>query len=109
LIDNPDYHPDSNLYAYDSFKYIGIDVWQVKSGSIFDNIIITSDVEEADKWVKDWEVQKEGEKKAFDAHKEEEREKAEEERKAREAEEASKKEESTEDAEEASEESKDEL
>jgi len=111
LIDNPDFKQNHNLYAYDSFKYVGIDVWQVKSGTIFDNIIITSSPEEAEKFEKAWEVQKEGEKKAHDEHKEEERKKAEEERKAREAEEAAKKEEEPEEEadEEEEEDSKDEL
>jgi len=35
-IANPDYKEDSEIYAYDSNKYIGIEIWQVKSGSIFD-------------------------------------------------------------------------
>eukprot|EP01121_Diplochlamys_sp_Union-15-3_P017566 TRINITY_DN620_c0_g1_i1.p1 TRINITY_DN620_c0_g1~~TRINITY_DN620_c0_g1_i1.p1 ORF type:complete len:394 (-),score=113.17 TRINITY_DN620_c0_g1_i1:47-1228(-) len=78
LIDNPEYHPNPALYAYDSFKYIGIDVWQVKSGTIFDNILITTSEEEADKLLNEWEIQKEGEKKAHDEHQERERKKAEE-------------------------------
>jgi calreticulin len=46
-IANPDYYEDENLYAYDSHKYLGIEVWQVKSGTIFDNFLVTDDVEEA--------------------------------------------------------------
>ncbi|XP_057270248.1 calreticulin-like, partial [Pezoporus wallicus] len=42
-IDNPDYSPDPLLYAYDSFGVIGLDLWQVKSGTIFDNFLITDD------------------------------------------------------------------
>jgi calreticulin len=45
-IDNPEYKVDNEIYAYD-FGNVGIDVWQVKSGTIFDNILITDDVEEA--------------------------------------------------------------
>merc|ERR1711966_8574 len=39
-----DWVDDDTLYSYDSFAYVGIDVWQVKSGTIFDNILITDDV-----------------------------------------------------------------
>merc|ERR1719231_1722111 len=44
LIANPKYAPDDKLYKYDKFSTVGIDVWQVKSGTIFDNILITDDV-----------------------------------------------------------------
>lgn len=45
-IPNPEYRPDPSLHAYNT-AYIGFDLWQVKSGSIFDNIIITDDIEAA--------------------------------------------------------------
>ncbi|KAI9267745.1 Calreticulin family-domain-containing protein [Helicostylum pulchrum] len=48
MIDNPEYKVDTEIYAYD-FGNVGIDVWQVKSGTIFDNILITDDIEEAQK------------------------------------------------------------
>jgi len=44
-IDNPDYKPNPNLYKY-SFGGIGIEIWQVKSGTVFSHILIT-DSEEA--------------------------------------------------------------
>lgn len=47
-IDNPEYKVDNEIYAYD-FGNVGIDVWQVKSGTIFDNILITDDIKEAEK------------------------------------------------------------
>jgi len=46
-IDNPEFVPNPNLYAYDSFGGVGIEIWQVKSGTIFDNILITDSIEEA--------------------------------------------------------------
>jgi calreticulin len=46
-IANPEYFEDNNLYAYDSHKYLGIEIWQVKSGTIFDNFLVTDDLEEA--------------------------------------------------------------
>jgi len=47
MIANPEYEEDSNIYAFDSFGAVGLDVWQVKSGSIFDNIFIGDDEAEA--------------------------------------------------------------
>merc|ERR1712173_251289 len=37
--DNPAYKGDDNIYKYEDFGFIGFDVWQVKGGTIFDNII----------------------------------------------------------------------
>lgn len=77
-IDNPEYSPDSNIYKFDNIGVIGLDLWQVrekrrsslnnfivvmmlelqcnicycssqvKSGTIFDNVLITDDVKEAE-------------------------------------------------------------
>merc|ERR1712200_342952 len=46
-IDNPEYEEDKSLYSYDSFCGIGFDLWQVKSGTIFDNVLITDDIDAA--------------------------------------------------------------
>merc|ERR1719502_1288500 len=50
-IANPDFVDDKNVYASicggDGCGQISIDLWQVKSGSIFDDIIITDDEAEA--------------------------------------------------------------
>merc|ERR1719321_1337484 len=70
-IDNPEYVDDDNLYAFEDFGFIGFDLWQVKGGTIFDNIIITDDKSEADEFAKKWkaltEVEKEKKKEADDA------------------------------------------
>lgn len=42
-IDNPEYTPDSEIYNQKEINAIGFDLWQVKSGTIFDNILITDD------------------------------------------------------------------
>merc|ERR1711959_481069 len=47
LIANPKYVADDKIGQYEKFNVVGIDVWQVKSGTIFDNILITDDVEYA--------------------------------------------------------------
>jgi calreticulin len=85
LVPNPDYYEDSNLYLYESNKYVGFDIWQVKAGTIFDNIIVTDDIAEARKFAELTNKTKEGEKKMFDKQEEERKAKEEEERKAREA------------------------
>merc|ERR1719198_185888 len=90
---NPEYVDDDELYLYDDFGGIGIDVWQVKSGTVFDDILISDDVADADAAVPAFEKIVKAEEEAKKA--EEEAKKAEEEAKA--AEEESK----DEDAEEA--------
>merc|ERR1712194_360830 len=49
-----EYVDDENLYSYADFGFIGFDLWQGKGGTIFDNIIITDDVAEADAFVAKW-------------------------------------------------------
>merc|ERR1711975_213062 len=55
-IANPDYEDDDSLYAFEDFGFIGFDLWQVKGGTIFDNIIITDDKGEADAFAKKWKT-----------------------------------------------------
>merc|ERR1711988_600709 len=93
LIDNPKYVADDTLYKYDAFSTVGIDIWQVKSGTIFDNILITDDVDYAKSHAeKTWKAQKDGEKAMKEKADEEKRKKDEEER-AKKEEEHKKKEE----------------
>jgi calreticulin len=47
-IDNPEYAPNDKLYSYSDIGAVGLEIWQVKSGSIFDNILITDSVETAE-------------------------------------------------------------
>merc|ERR1712121_366762 len=47
-IDNPEYEADTDLYKFSDFGAIGFDLWQVKSGTIFDNVLITDSVEYAE-------------------------------------------------------------
>merc|ERR1711879_926121 len=46
LVDNPDYEYDSEIYSFKTAG-VGIEIWQVKSGSIFDNILVCDDPAEA--------------------------------------------------------------
>merc|ERR1712072_1348596 len=41
-IANPDYEDDDNVYAFEDSGFIGFDLWQVKGGTIFDNVISPS-------------------------------------------------------------------
>merc|ERR1712178_611218 len=61
-IANPEYVDDDELYKYADFGFFGFDLWQVKGGTIFDNVIITDDVAEADAFVNKWKALSEGEK-----------------------------------------------
>jgi len=104
-IDNPEYTADPNLYKFDDIGAVGFEIWQVKSGTIFDNIIVTDDVAEAEAFAKEtFEATKDGEKKMKDKIDEEERKKQEEEDKKRAAEEKDKKPEEDEEAEDEEEE-----
>merc|ERR1711968_144844 len=96
-IANPAYVDDTSIGQYGSFSWVGIDVWQVKSGTIFDNLLITDDVEAAKaaadklKTFQDGERKQKEEKDAEKAKKaEEDRAKAEEERKKKEEEDKAK-------------------
>jgi len=53
MIDNPEYVDDKELYSYKSWGAVGLDLWQVKAGSVFDNFLIGDDLEAAIKEAKD--------------------------------------------------------
>uniref|UniRef100_M4EPP3 small monomeric GTPase n=2 Tax=Brassica campestris TaxID=3711 RepID=M4EPP3_BRACM len=66
-IDNPDFKDDSELYVFPKLKYVGIELWQVKSGSLFDNVLICDDPDYAKKLADEtWGKLKDAEKAAFD-------------------------------------------
>ncbi|XP_010544335.1 PREDICTED: calreticulin-3 isoform X2 [Tarenaya hassleriana] len=81
--DNPEFEDDPDLYVMKPIKYVGIEVWQVKAGSVFDNILICDDPQYARSIVDEYFANyRQAEKEAFAE--------AEKERKAREDEEARK-------------------
>merc|ERR1712186_244403 len=63
-IANPEYEDDDAVYKFDDFGFIGFDLWQVKGGTIFDNVIITDDKAEADAFAAKWKELSEVEKAA---------------------------------------------
>merc|ERR1711953_861117 len=55
-IANPEYEDDDLVYKYADFGFVGFDLWQVKGGTIFDNVIITDDTAEADSFAAKWKA-----------------------------------------------------
>merc|ERR1711862_601677 len=78
-IDNPEYKHDDKVYSFADFGFIGFDLWQVKGGTIFDNVIVCDDKAEADAFAAKWkalsEVEKAEKKKADEAKKEDDKKK----------------------------------
>merc|ERR1712187_255496 len=76
-IDNPEYEDDNAVYKYADFGFIGFDLWQVKGGTIFDNVIVCDDKADADAFAAKWkavsEVEKAKKKEEDDAKKAEEK------------------------------------
>ena len=106
-IDNPDYKHDAEIYSFES-GVVGFDLWQVKSGTIFDNIIVTDSLAEAKAFFDETTGKTiVGEKAAKEAADEEAKKKADEEAKKRAEEKKEKKEEEEEDYEEEEEEEED--
>ncbi|WOL16433.1 calreticulin-like [Canna indica] len=67
IIDNPNFKDDPYIYAYSNLRYVGIELWQVKSGTLFDNILVCDDPEYAKKLADEtWGKLKDAEKAAFD-------------------------------------------
>jgi calreticulin len=69
MIPNPDYVLDEKLHARcNDCSHIGFELWQVKSGTIFDDIIVTDSLEEANDFAAETFLKRKGpEKEAFDA------------------------------------------
>merc|ERR1712048_1528399 len=80
MIPNPDYVYDSSMYAVcaKGCTHIGFELWQVKSGTIFDDIIVTDGLKEAQEFAEvTYFRKKDGEKKMEEKANEEEKKKAE--------------------------------
>jgi calreticulin len=75
MIPNPEYVADDALYLQKDLRYVGFELWQVKSGSIFDNVLVTDDVEYARAFAeKTWGASRDAEKAMFDAAKKKQQE-----------------------------------
>jgi len=77
MIANPEYEYDENMYAVckDGCTHVGFELWQVKSGTIFDDIIVTDSLEEAQKFAEEtFFKKKDAEKDMYDEVQKKERE-----------------------------------
>jgi len=79
-IENPDYFEDKDIYAFDDNSAVGFELWQVLSGTIFDNILVTDDEEHAAEQRAKIQVHQKVEKEMNKALKEEEKKKKDEEK-----------------------------
>jgi calreticulin len=76
-VPNPDFVDDNSLGQYKSHKFIGIEIWQVKSGTLFDDFYVGDSVDEAKARAEKWLTKAAAEKEAKEKADEEERKKAE--------------------------------
>merc|ERR1740121_1944366 len=70
MIPNPEYAYDDQMHAVckDGCTHVGFEIWQVKSGTVFDDILVTDSLEEAQKFAGEtFFKKKDGEKDMFDA------------------------------------------
>lgn len=79
-IENPDYVEDNTVYnVCKDCQFVGFELWQVKAKSLFDDIIITDSIEEAEAFAKETFFKKKEAEKAMHDKQEEEKNKASEE------------------------------
>jgi len=62
MVPNPDYKYNDKMYAVcpDGCSHVGFELWQVKSGTVFDDIIVTDSLEEAQKFAEETFFKKKG-------------------------------------------------
>jgi calreticulin len=76
MVDNPDYKFDPDMFKVckDGCSHVGFELWQVKTGTLFDDIIVTDSVEEAEEYAKEtFFKKKDAEKAMYDTHMEAQR------------------------------------
>jgi calreticulin len=69
MIPNPDFKEDTEMYMVCKTEctHVGFELWQVTSGTIFDDILITDSIEEAEAFAKEtFFAKKDGEKAMYD-------------------------------------------
>jgi calreticulin len=94
-IANPEYFDDEHLHNFckKGCSHVGFELWQVKAGTLFDDIIVTDSVEEAKKFADEtFYAKRDAEKKMAEKQEEDEKKKKEEEEAAKKKEEDEKKE-----------------
>jgi len=63
-IDNPDYVEAVDVWKRGPIGFIGVEVWQVKSGTVFSDFILTDSVEEAETFMSERKTNEDDEKEA---------------------------------------------
>merc|ERR1712026_75192 len=63
-IDNPDYVEAVDVWKRGPIGFIGVEVWQVKSGTVFSDFILTDSVEEAETFMSEGKTNEDDEKEA---------------------------------------------
>jgi calreticulin len=74
MIDNPDYKQDDEMFMVckETCTHVGFELWQVKTGTLFDDIIVTDSLDEAKAFAKEtFFKKKDGEKAMYDKIQEE--------------------------------------
>jgi len=69
-IDNPEYVEFKDIYKRGPLGYVGIEIWQVKAGSIFSDFVVADNVSEGDAFLKSRSVDKDKEEAAKSAYEE---------------------------------------
>merc|ERR1711991_1091063 len=46
-VPNPDFKEDDTIAIFGDIAGVGLEIWQVKSGTVFDNILVTDSVDDA--------------------------------------------------------------
>lgn len=67
-VSNPDYVEAKDVYKRGPIGGVGIEVWQVKSGTVFSDFVLTDSVEDAEAFWKERQIQKDDEEAAKNAY-----------------------------------------
>eukprot|EP01084_Bolivina_argentea_P015013 28077_1 len=67
-IDNPDWVEAKDVYKRGPVGYVGVEVWQVKSGTVFSDFIVTDNVDEAVAFFDERKTNEDDEKAAKEAY-----------------------------------------
>merc|ERR1719476_1249028 len=68
MIDNPDYVEAVDVWKRGPVGFIGVEVWQVKAGTVFSDFILTDSVTEAEAFLEEQKTNADDEKAAKEAY-----------------------------------------
>jgi len=69
-IDNPEYVEAKDVYKRGKIGYIGVEVWQVKAGTVFSDFVLTDSIDEAEAFLNERKTNEDDEKAAKEAYEE---------------------------------------